>query len=278
MSDRVPATVVWAMDLTTQPGYRDLWFPGGATSSEQTSPAGLPGSGVASPMGYWLYTRDGVKEIPRGLLVVRVHTRSDPLIATATPGRARHTTRPARTVSLRARAIKDSEILLIVGTEEAHVFATRIAWDAMSEAILLAVTQYWRFHCVELELERLGALARDAGRHAVMPNLATWRQGRQLAAWDRQVRDLVYDWVHFAGPLSDPSQYCSSEIVLEEYHDLSEGLGLEGWAERLDDLVEVVAESWEMITEKLLHYKLFVWGLILELIVIGLIAGLYFYP
>ncbi len=229
-------------------------------------------------MGYWLYPADGATQIPPGLPVVRVHARSEPLIATSMPGPARPTTRPARTVSLRARAVKDGEISLIVGTDEAHVFATSMAWEAMSEAILLAVTQFWRFHSVERELERLGALARNARRHAVMPSLATWRQGRQLAAWDRQVRDLVYDWVQFAGPLYDPSRYCSSEVVLEEYLSLSETLGLEGWAERLDDLVDVVAESWETITEKLLHYKLFVWGLILELIVIGLIAGLYFYP
>ncbi len=98
----------------------------------------------------------------------------------------------------------------------------------MSEAILLAVTQYWRFYWIEHELERLGALARDARRHAVMPTLATWRRERQFAAWDRQVRDLVDDWVHFEGLLFDPSRYCSSQVVIEEYRDLSEKLGLGG--------------------------------------------------
>ncbi len=73
--------------------------------------------------------------------------------------------------------------------------------------------------------------------------------------------------------MSDPARYCSSETAIDVYYDLSQGLALEGWARRLDNSIEVVAKTWEMIIEQLLHYKLYVWGLILELVIISLLSG-----
>ncbi len=81
-------------------------------------------------MGYWLYSANGAEAIPPGMLVVRVHPRPEPSVASAPPGPAGHTTRLARTVALRARAVNDGETALTVGAEEAHVSATRVAWDA----------------------------------------------------------------------------------------------------------------------------------------------------
>jgi hypothetical protein len=275
MSDSPPAIAVfWAKDLTKQAGYRELWSDDCAPPNERNQTVGLPAGGAASPMGYWIYPADSDAPVPPQMLVVRVHARSEPGLAATKLHRAGSPPRLAGTVSLRIPAMKDGEITLVVGIEEAQVFASQAAWEAASEAILLAIAQYWRFCQMEQEFQHLGKLARAARNDAVMPNLGTWWHHRQIVACDREVRNLVEDWVHFEGLLSDPARYCSSEAAIETYCGLSQGLGLEGWAQRLDDSIEVVAESWEMITEKLLHYKLFVWGLILELVIIGLLAGM----
>jgi hypothetical protein len=277
LSDSKSATdVLWAIDLTEDPRYRQLWLQLAAMPAEQAAALGLPAGGTASPMGYWFYPADGAGAAPPGILVVRVYicpgeeVHADPHLVAAPLKRF------VVTRSWRAPKGEGNQLTLLMGMAEAHVFATRMAWDAMSEAILLALGQYWRFHRVELELQRLGALARDARRHAVMPTLKTWQRQRQSADCDREIRDLVDDWAHFEGALCDPARYCSSQPVVEDYTRLAEQLGLQGWAERLDDRIEIVEAHWEMATERFLHYKLFIWGLAVEFVIIVLLIAMYF--
>ena len=178
----------------------------------------------------------------------------------------------AQTAVLDAPKKQDGSLVLAVGPAGAEVFTSPAAWEALSEPVLLVVAQYFRFQAVDQALARLGEEARRDHAHAAMAGLRTWRQQRRLVANGCEVLDLASDWAHFAGLYSDPARYCTSDRAAEEYATLADALNFEGWCERIDYRLENVQEAYEVIVDKLFHYKLFAWGMALEAAIVVLIS------
>lgn len=265
----------YARDIALRPEYHELWMSESGIQSDGISNAGLPAGGFASPMGFWFYPAT-TPEAPGDTYQIVVRERAERTSAlNALPRRTVRGRRLTRTVTYKG---KEGEITLVVGQDSAQVFTSRPAWEQLSEAVFLMVAQYWQYCVIEARLSHLAKLARQDRSHAIMPRMKTWINQKTLLANDRAVQDLLQDWSYFAGMLSDPAHYSTSESTIEAYLDFAEHLDMEGWSERIDDRFEVVEGTYEMVTEKLFHYKMAIWSLVLEIVIIAIIAHSYLAP
>jgi len=181
-----------------------------------------------------------------------------------------------QTVTVEVPGRPDEEVTLIVGTEGAWVFATAAGWEATAEAVLLVVAQYARFAAIEEALLDAQAMARRNLRHGVTAAVPTLRKREKLVGAATASWNLLSDWAYFWGPCSDPLRHCSSQESVEVHSQLSSELELEEWAERIESVAEDVGEVYDAITDKLFHYGLFIWGMVVEAIIIALIVALIF--
>jgi hypothetical protein len=262
---------LFALDLTGLPASRGLWAATG--DGDATDTAALPPEGFASPMGFWFYrghaaglSADASRRITISEKPITGGMEEPSARPSGRLGRAR------RCVTWKALHTKDGEVSLTIGPMRAQVVAGHAAWEAIAEPVLLVIGQWWRFEAVDEALERLLQQARGDHLHASMPSRRAWWMQRRLTETDRQIRDLVQDVAQFAGPLWDPTRYCTSPRGAETYRMLADELDLEGWSARIDEMLEIVTQTYETIVEKILHYKLFVWGIVLEVLILVLIS------
>src|SRR5262249_6317545 len=165
-----------AIDLWPDPAHRPLWkadlnSPPDPAVSE---PAGLPGGGYASPMGFWLAPPALPSPLSPGGLTITFVAQGEgsapPPSAFARPAHGHHACpRPAQTVRVKPPSAGDGDVLLTVGPGGARVAASPVAWKALAEPVLLAVCQYWRFAALDAEIARLTELAHGDLDHANMP-------------------------------------------------------------------------------------------------------------
>jgi hypothetical protein len=163
---------------------------------------------------------------------------------------------------------------MVVGAAGAEVFADDAAWAALAEPVLLCVAQYARYCAIERRFLGLQAQARRDHHHAVALDLRSLRAWKRLINTSLEVRGWVSDWTYFSGPTADPRRDCTSEQALEACEMLTEELDIDTWAQGIDELVLDVENTYETVSDKLFHYRLFLWGLSVEVVVVGLIVGL----
>jgi hypothetical protein len=169
---------------------------------------------------------------------------------------------------------QEHELTLVCGATGAAVFADETAWAALAKPVLLYVALYARFCAVEREFLGLQAQARRDHHHAVGAGLRSLGAQRRLTRAALSVRDRVSDWTYFSGPAADPERSCTSEQELKACAAFAEALDIEGWGQGIDELVVDVEQTYETLSDKLFHYRLFLWGASLELVVVGLIVEL----
>ena len=264
-----PYVVLHALDLTRPVDGRIVWSPAEIGGPTEMSTRGLPDPGVMSPMGFW-FSGTGVAGGGTDARTVRVFEPSRSGDArVAGNERSGGAGRFSRHVVV---DVGGSVVSLTIGPEAARVATSRTAWESMEEALLLAFGQWWRFYDVDEALGQLLRQTRRDQRHASMPSLRTLLEGRRLARVDSQIRALLADYAQFADVLYDAGRHCTTPEAAEAYGALSAGLDLDGWSERIDERAAIVATTYEVIVDKLMHYKLFVWGIALEVLIVVLIG------
>jgi len=235
---------------------------------------GLPSQGFASPWGYWFCPAGAIAAVPEAF---RVSVRDPSDLPGTTNRRIRSgVSGPPRVLEVDDVAPSGETIVIVVDGPSVEVFVSPAAWRQASEAILFAVAQHARFAAAEQRFMELQKRARRDYRHATSASIASLRQRQRLTRQATAVRHAVSDWVYFEGPGSDPWNNCSTETSAELATTLASELDVEGRAERLDEVVEDVENTYEVISDKLFHYRLFMWGLALEVIIILLLIALIF--
>jgi hypothetical protein len=267
-----------AIDLWRAPEARGLWKPHRLIARRASAPAGLPGPGFATPMGYWLVGADEAPVSSRGGFTIEFVPYGEPAGAGSPPveptvSGATVPARPAQTVRLKTLNVGDGELVLNLGPSGVRVAGSEAAWRTLAEPVLLAICQYGRFADVEAEIDRLTELAHGDLDHATLPSLETLRAVRRLTASARAVRDLLLDLPHFEGPLTDPYAYCSSERAAATFAVLAEKLRLEAWCELIDERTEAIEDAYGAVSEKLLEYKNFIGEVILEVVIVAILFG-----
>jgi hypothetical protein len=258
-----------AVDLTGAPEYRRLWK--GRSPDDGHD---LPQPGFASPMGFWLTEASDATPPSADGFTIRFEPHGTP----AAPSEAKSQSaapsrRPEQTVRLKAPLVGDGELVLRISPSGVRITTSDAAWKALSEPVLLAVGQYWRFLVIEEKLDRLTEEAQADVAHATMPSLATLRSRRRLTENARAVRDLLLDLPHFEGTLTDPFPYCTTELAAQTYLALAEKLRLEPWCELIDERTEAIEDTYEAVTEKLLEFKNFAWEALLEILIVVILLG-----
>ncbi len=255
------------VDLTRSPEHRALWKPGrGPRPSPDHK---LPEPGFALPMGFWLTEAVGpASDEPHPFTI-----RFEPFGTPASPAVPRTGTssgpqRPEQTVRLKPPQVGDGDLVLKISSDGVRITTSDAVWKALSEPVLLAVGQYWRFLTVEAEIDRLTEEAFGDLDHATLPRLSTLKQRNRLIANAKAVRALVLDLPHFEGPLTDPFPYCSTELAAQTYLALAEKLRLEEWCELIDERAEAIEDTYESVSEKLLEFKNFSWEAVLEILIV----------
>ena len=128
--------------------------------------------------------------------------------------------RPLQTARLKG---PDGELVLTIDGGLARVVASDATWEAMSEPVLLVVCLHWRFQAIDAEIDRLTAHAEGDIPHAVaMAIVASLRDRRRLLRHARDIRAVMIDLPHFAGPLTDPLPYLSTERAVGPFRSLAE--------------------------------------------------------
>ncbi len=263
-----PGVELVAVDLTNDP----LWCAEELAASGPTAfeDGYLASShGLASPMGFSFALADG-SDANGELLRVSVHHHSDQSAIDRAGTRLRKDG-PTRTVRLAGPGPSDSELTLVVGPMGAELFADEAVWATLAEPVLLYVALYARYCAVERHFLQLQVQARRARHHSVETSRLTQRRVTETSL---DVRDRVSDWIFFSGPAADPRRSCTSEAAITACETLAAKLDIATWAKGIDGLVEDVEQTYETLSDKLFHYRLFLWGASLELVVVGLIVVL----
>ena len=262
---------IQALDLTATPEHRALWK---ARTPGVVPPVGLPPTGTASPMGYWLIGASEAGAPASGALRITFAPIGENRPA-PTPEAASSTRRgrPAQTVKLKSPVAGEGDLVLTLGPAGAQVAASEAAWLTLSEPVLLVICQYWRFRAIDAEIDRLTDLAHGDLDHATMPGASSLRDRERLIAGGRAARALMLDLPYFEGPLTDALPYCSSERSAQAYETLAERLDLEDWCELIDERAEAIEDAYEAVTEKLFEYRNFAWEAILEVIIIVILVA-----
>jgi hypothetical protein len=261
-----------AVDLAENP----LWAPEQMDKSGPTEldlrPAGFDSDDFVSPMGF-SFSRANAREDGSEALRVSVQRHSDQSAVDRAVTRLRESG-PVRTAYLACSEPRDAELTLVVGATGAEIFADDPAWAALAQPVLLCVAEYARYCAVERRFLKLQLQARRDHHHAVAAGPRTIRAQRRLTQTSLDVRDRVSDWTYFSGPAADPRRSCTSEEQLKACVTLAEELDIETWAKGIDELVEEVAQTYETLSDKLFHYRLFLLGAVLELVIVGLFFAL----
>lgn len=262
------------VDLTGDPRWSEERLASCVSTEPDGRSAGLPSDGFVSPIGF-LFTVAKAPDEDRALLRVSVQNYSDQSAIDRAVARLRKSGHVS-IVNLRCLEPADCELTLVVGAMGAEVFADDAAWAALAEPVLLYVAQYARYCAIEREFLKLQAEARRDHHHAVDAGLRSLRAQRRLTQTSLDVRDRVSDWTYFSGPAADPRRACSSEEALGACAILAEKLEIEPWTEGVGALVEDVEQTYETLSDKLFQYRLFLWAACLEIVIAGLIIGLFF--
>ncbi len=269
----VPPLKLHGLDLTRNPRWRGELWPDGMPGMLGEESTHLSADGFASPMGFRFCVPASPDE-PGNALRVTVHDRSDRSAIARARSRRRTRSTLVRTVSVPAPNPRHGELTLVIGTEGADVFASEAAWEALAEPVLLIIAQYARYGAVEQRLLAMQDQACRDHRHTATAGLRTLRERGRLVRAACDVRDLVSDWTYFAGPVADPRRPCSSQEALEACTALAEALDIDAWAEAIDEIASDVEQTYGTISDRLFEYRLFMWGMVMEVIIIGLIIGL----
>jgi hypothetical protein len=267
------ALELYGEDLTSDPLWRhERWTATRARSEGLTESLG---DGFVSPLGFRFRAADPSAAPAEGLRVT-LRDESDTAAIALAEKRRRMTSAFVRRVSVSALNPKHGELTLVIGTDGADLFASEVTWDTVTEPVLLLIAQYARFGAHEQQFLSLQEQSRRDHRYATTVGLRTLREHKRLVRTACDVRDLVTDWVFVRSPVGDPARSCSSEDALEIYSALAEELDIEVWGTDLDDIVMDVEQTYETVSEKLFHYRLFAWSMATEVVIVGLIAGLFY--
>ena len=239
------------------------------------SVGGLPAGGSANPMGFWIAPVSSVSEAADPALTISVYDKgSKPEAAPPHVWNTANVVRAPQSTSIKAAGVRDGEITIHISPAGVIVLANPAAWEACSEVIRLTVSQYWRFLELERTFEAYGPIVRHIHSLASKSTVKSWVQQKDLLKLDLEIRNRIQDIPLFDGLLSDPYRYLSSEREVELYWELFEELSLEGWCERIDENVEITAQTVEVVLDKLFHYKLFALSMAVEICIVGLIGTL----
>ena len=180
--------------------------------------------------------------------------------------------RATLSAKLKASSNSDGELTLTVWETGALVVASPATWLALSEPILLAICQCWRFHAFDATVDRMITEARGDLDHASMVVFSSFRQRSRLLANSKRIRELFLDLSHFAGPLTDPYAFLAGDKHVETYRSLVGKLHLEEWSESIDERAEGIDDTYASVTEKLNEFRNFLGGSSLEILIIVILV------
>ncbi len=264
---------IFAIDLRSMHDADHLWrrrkSQGVAVS---TTPEHLP-PGRASVMGYWL--TEGSPSIQTVSAAstpyhIRVSSTIESLQEPTSLGVEGSVGVGRATLSANLKG-PHGELRVTIGESSAVVVASAATWLALSEPTLLAIFQCWRFHATDATLDRLTSDARGDLKHASMAALSSFRQRSRLLSNTDCIRDLLLDLPHFAGPLTDPHAFLSTENQVDAYETLANKLHLEQWSESIDERAEGVEDTYASVTEKLNEFRNFLGASGLEILIIAIL-------
>jgi hypothetical protein len=258
-----------AVDLAAPHYARIPWRELRTTSSSlATFDLGLPTGGRASPIGYWF---SPVDTFLQGAATHRIEIRplgDEPSVEDR---------RPMRTARLFFRPPSNSEIvsevLIEVSRDTARIRLDESAWAVGGEALLLAVSQCWRFAWIDAQLGGVTNWLR--ANHARLDGLRPCgRALRQaLAGHERGFRALILDLPGYEDPLTDPAGYFESPQSARLYRLVCKKLGLHGWRARVDERVEVIEAILADIVGRRHQIDLTWVQLVLEVLILAALAS-----
>ena len=255
-------------DLTADPASRRLWQPGSGMPSLSEC---VLETGWASPMGYWfskLTDNSGTVQSPYTVRVITPGVGLSEEVASLDVPRGvgrRFRTQVAR---LKGNASGLGHLAMTITPNFALVETDELSWQALSEPVLLAIAQVWRFQAIEAQFDRLTDQARCDATYADAPSFRGLWRSRKVAERGHGVRLAILDLPHFQGALTDPRAYCSSPQSARAFDLLARRLQLEPWSDAIDDRATAVESIYEAATDKLYHMKMYLIEIFLEILII----------
>jgi hypothetical protein len=285
---------LYALDLTRTPEAGSLWrrrgrsIGGGEPAIEPTTWfPGVPRAGFASRLGFWFANAESwATTLPS----LRVEFADHPQLSRTHPrreGRSRNRATNGRAVRAQQRAPvgrSRSEAFALpvdleVNSKLARVGVDAATWPSASDAVLLVITQFWRFQEIDRTLDELSDWARqDLERVTSFRGMIGRRRARELRARRRLLQELILDLPDFEGALTNPRGYLPAGRPVRLYHTLVSRLGLDRWRREIDERVEVVEATFDSLAESLDHHQALAFQIVLELVIVAVLlldAGLF---
>ncbi len=257
---------LFAFDLTTDPLYNELLGSCLIKTTEKNHHKNLP-EGFCSPMGFWLSTVNAFPTAQGHFEII--------ISETDLPLSEMNETEVNQTVVFKQGT--EDALTLRLSACHAYVVVKKTTWDRAQEAILLVITQYWRFSCIEKQLNQFSMESRKTLRYASKPTVIGLKKAERAVKNDTILRSLMQDMPSFEGPLVVATRYLSTQVAVNVYLELSKKLTMEDWAEQINGHLEAVSTTYEGITEKLFYHKGYLVEIVLEfIIVVILLLDLYF--
>ena len=116
---------------------------------------------------------------------------------------------------------KNTHFSLAITPSHAHIAIDSKNWEKASEAILIIITQCWRFYIIERGAQ--SSLFNNRKKISTGPLLlpcATGSTEKRFASHDLQLRQLIQDIPHFEGLSVDPYRHCKDEQSTQLYQKL----------------------------------------------------------
>jgi len=278
---------LYALDLTDIPGADYLWRRGQRlVAGAAVNRPGIPGSGFASPLGFWFAAAESWGTVIPPLRV-EIFDRDkedkwDELGLGTSSGlaRAQHSCRVQfRRMAVQARpAGSSTPLLLEIDATTARIGIDPDSWSSVSETVLIVIAQFWRFLAIGRFLDELTDWARRDLKKDGFIDLIRRCCSRELRVHQRELQSLILDLPDFELLLTDPHAGLSPGRPVRLYRALAGRVGLSHHRRAIDERVEVVEAVLDSLADSRNHLQALAIQIVLELAIVTVLlldVGLY---
>lgn len=259
----------YAIDLVPNPKYRGLWCSHAKLRIYEAGPnTDLPVVGLISPAGFYLFRRTAGNY--NSNYIITFNKEIDNTIILDERGEEVHHGRSILKLDFEEKGIYFS---LAITPNAAHVNINSKNWEKVNEAILIMITQCWRFYIIEEALNILFEASQEDITRTASFSLRDWKHSKRFMQHDLKLRKLAQDIPHFEGLSVDPYRHCKDEKSAGFYERLVEELDMEGWCSSINDRTEILSDTYEALLDKLFYHKQYMWTLLVEVLIVLLLVG-----
>lgn len=259
----------YAIDLVPNPKYRKLWCRHGKQRAFKMD-SSLPKEGVISPAGFYLFHETPENRSFQTSYSITFNQEKNKVISHDEKDKEIDQGKVLLQVNFKK---KDLRFSCAITSTNAHLTIDPQGWERASEAILMIVTQCWRFYLIEEALDFLFEASQEDLNRTSSFTLRDWKYRKRFASHDLELRKLSQDIPHFEGLSVDPYRHCKDEQSTEIYQKLAEKLDMEGWCSSINDRIEILSDTYANLLEKLFYHKQFVSTLVIEVLIVLLLLG-----